>query len=47
MTDINPNRIVSKGPIIDFDQRHDRVGVARRRHRFAKAPVAFAAYSQP
>ncbi|OUL30506.1 glutathione-dependent reductase [Nostoc sp. T09] len=30
MTDINPNRIVPKGPIIDFDQRHDR-------YRFAKA----------
>ncbi|OUL28472.1 glutathione-dependent reductase [Nostoc sp. RF31YmG] len=29
MTDINPNRIVPKGPIIDFDQRHDR-------NRFAK-----------
>jgi glutathionyl-hydroquinone reductase len=24
MTDINPNRIVPKGPIIDFDDRHDR-----------------------
>jgi len=24
MTDINPNRIVPKGPIIDFDQQHDR-----------------------
>ncbi|PSB03305.1 glutathione S-transferase family protein [Merismopedia glauca] len=24
MTDINPNRIVPKGPIIDFDERHDR-----------------------
>ena len=24
MTDINPNRIVPKGPIVDFDQRHDR-----------------------
>ncbi|MBW4457129.1 MAG: glutathione S-transferase family protein [Nostoc indistinguendum CM1-VF10] len=40
MTDINPNRIVPKGPIIDFDQRHDR-------ERFAKAPVAFTPYSQP
>lgn len=24
MTDINPNRIVPKGPIIDFDELHDR-----------------------
>ncbi|MBF2004259.1 MAG: glutathione S-transferase family protein [Chlorogloeopsis fritschii C42_A2020_084] len=24
MTEINPNRIVPKGPIIDFDERHDR-----------------------
>ncbi|MGV0106850.1 Glutathione-dependent reductase [Nostoc sp. DSM 114160] len=24
MTDINPNRIVPKGPIVDFDQQHDR-----------------------
>ncbi|MCC5643491.1 glutathione S-transferase family protein [Nostoc sp. CHAB 5824] len=24
MTDINPNRIVPKGPIIDFEERHDR-----------------------
>ncbi len=24
MTDINPNRIVPKGPIIDFEQSHDR-----------------------
>jgi putative glutathione S-transferase len=24
MTDINPNRIVPKGPIIDFDEQHDR-----------------------
>jgi glutathionyl-hydroquinone reductase len=24
MTDINPNRIVPKGPIVDFDQKHDR-----------------------
>lgn len=29
MTDINPNRIVPKGPIVDFDQQHDR-------HRFDK-----------
>lgn len=25
MTDINPNRIVPKGPILDFDEPHDRV----------------------
>lgn len=37
MTEINPNRIVPKGPIIDFDELHDRVGVARRRHGFGKA----------
>ncbi|MBW4579662.1 MAG: glutathione S-transferase family protein [Tildeniella nuda ZEHNDER 1965/U140] len=24
MTEINPNRIVPKGPILDFDERHDR-----------------------
>jgi putative glutathione S-transferase len=24
MTEINPNRIVPKGPIIDFDELHDR-----------------------
>jgi putative glutathione S-transferase len=24
MTEINPNRILPKGPIIDFDERHDR-----------------------
>jgi glutathionyl-hydroquinone reductase len=30
MTHINPNRIVPKGPIINFDERHDR-------HRFGKA----------
>lgn len=24
MTEINPNRIVPKGPIVDFDERHDR-----------------------
>lgn len=24
MTEINPNQIVPKGPIIDFDERHDR-----------------------
>jgi putative glutathione S-transferase len=24
MTEINPNRIVPKGPIIDFDEPHDR-----------------------
>ncbi len=24
MTEINPNRIVPKGPIVDFDRRHDR-----------------------
>ena len=24
MTEINPNRIVPKGPIIDFDEQHDR-----------------------
>ncbi len=24
MTEINPNRIVPKGPVIDFDERHDR-----------------------
>jgi len=24
MTEINPNRIVPKGPIINFDERHDR-----------------------
>lgn len=24
MTDINPNRIVPKGPIVDFDEQHDR-----------------------
>ncbi|MDZ7962844.1 MAG: glutathione S-transferase family protein [Aulosira sp. DedQUE10] len=30
MTDINPNRIVPKGPIVDFDQQHDR-------YRFGKA----------
>lgn len=30
MTDINPNRIVPKGPIVDFDQPHDR-------DRFSKA----------
>ncbi|NHC37352.1 glutathione S-transferase family protein [Scytonema millei] len=24
MTEINPNRIVPKGPIVDFDQQHDR-----------------------
>ncbi|MBD2532111.1 glutathione S-transferase family protein [Nostoc flagelliforme FACHB-838] len=39
MTDINPNQIVPKGPIIDFDQCHDR-------DRFAKVPVAIAPYSQ-
>ncbi|WP_397333894.1 glutathione S-transferase C-terminal domain-containing protein [Nostoc sp. FACHB-145] len=25
MTEINPNRIVPKGPIVDFDEIHDRV----------------------
>ena len=30
MTEINPNRIVPKGPIVDFDERHDR-------NRFSKA----------
>ncbi len=34
MTDINPNRIVPKGPIINFDEQHDRVGVTRCRNRF-------------
>jgi glutathionyl-hydroquinone reductase len=24
MTEINPNRIVPKGPILDFDEPHDR-----------------------
>jgi glutathionyl-hydroquinone reductase len=24
MTDINPNRIVPKGPLVDFEERHDR-----------------------
>nr|WP_322506317.1 hypothetical protein [Chroococcidiopsis cubana] len=24
MTEINPSRIVPKGPIVDFDQPHDR-----------------------
>jgi hypothetical protein len=28
MTEINPNRIVPKGPIIDFDELHDRERLA-------------------
>ncbi|MBW4533695.1 MAG: glutathione S-transferase family protein [Pleurocapsa minor HA4230-MV1] len=29
MTDINPNQIVPKGPIINFDEPHDRDGLSR------------------
>ncbi|WP_404791399.1 glutathione S-transferase C-terminal domain-containing protein [Altericista sp. CCNU0014] len=38
MTDINPNQIVPKGPIIDFDERHDRD--ARQWHRASLSATA-------
>ncbi len=40
MTDINPNRIVPNGPIINFDQRHDRFALRQRL-------IVIAPYSQP
>ncbi|MDZ8093560.1 MAG: glutathione S-transferase family protein [Nostoc sp. DedQUE05] len=40
MTDINPNRIVPKGPIVDFDQQHDRQRFTKAFRREVIAPYS-------
>ncbi|MEH2367957.1 glutathione S-transferase family protein [Nostoc sp.] len=40
MTDINPNRIVPKGPLVDFDQRHDRERFTKASRREVIAPYS-------
>ncbi|MDZ7965389.1 MAG: glutathione S-transferase family protein [Nostoc sp. DedSLP03] len=40
MTDINPNRIVPKGPIVDFDQQHDRERFTKTSPREVIAPYS-------